>query len=93
MTAASALDGIDGFGHSYSVLLDRRVRDGVLVGLGELLPHPTHEVAHRREQLCSFASRAELRLPGCAGKPCLAAAFAFVQCDYVHALNFTHTWA
>ena len=86
MAAASALDGSDGFRHGQSVLLDRRVRDGVLVGLGGFLAHPTHVVTHGRQQvfrprLCGFAGRADL--PGCAGKSYLAAALAFVQRNVV----------
>ena len=74
MAAVSALDGGDGFRHGRSVLLARRVRDGVLVGLGEFLPHPTHVVTHGRRQalrlrLCGFASRTGLRFLKCAGKP------------------------
>ena len=68
-----------------------------MVGLGELLPHLTHVVTHGRQWVfrprlcpCGFAGRAELRLPGCAGKPCLAALHAFVQFDYVYVHISTH---
>jgi len=96
MAAASALDGSDAFRHGRSVLLARRVRARLLVGLGEFLPHPTHVVARGRRQvlrprLCGSAGRTDSWCPGTAGEPCLAAASAFVQCEYVHMHNFTRT--
>ena len=85
MAAARALDGLNGFGHRQSVLLDRRVRARLLAGLGGFLPHPTHVATHGR------AGGAQIRLLKRAGKPCLAASLASVQCDYFsHIHHFTY---
>ena len=46
-----------------------------------------------RPRLCGSAGRTDSWSLGTAGEPCLAAASAFAQCDYIHMLKFTHTWA
>ena len=96
MAAANALDGGGSFRHGRSVLLARRVRARLLVELGGFLPHPTHVVTDRRPQVfrprfCGSAGRTDSWSSRATGKPCLAAAFAFVQCEYVHILNFPYT--